>query len=586
MKNMITADKNILKLLPAIMMLFACAGYSSAMKGQEITQVMRDSIFISALRDELTRNLSSLEDPETGKPFFISYCMLNGVLTSAQAMMGALTESSASEIGDWYLRLMMGSYERNDENFIDPLSRQQDEYSVQIGCPIEPDYWGIRKAFWWNTDNVFRSAVKNYKNKLQAIKEYPLDPETDKLPDYTRSEPVKIIVPGSIYNVSKQQAESIVKEISGLFRNNSEIEQSVASFTSISSAVYMVNSEGSEVRIPLNLSVLNITLGVRDDEDEMLSENITYLAHSVELLPAIDSIKQAAFQLGKYLLELKNIDKRSEEYNGPVLLMKQAAAYGFLSALFEGDNKLFASREPLVYSMKKNLLQRDKQSVEAKFDKRIVSKDISVTVHPHLEEYDGIMLMGNIIVDAEGVVPPDQITLIENGILKNLLSNRIPTPKISRSNGHCRFGFRLGGFMLDDAPSIVKVSAAVTHSHAGLKQQLINLAEERGLEYAYIIKPLIPSANYSPLCFYQVELTTGREKLVRPFVYNDITLNDLNKKIFLSNQTYVTNILFGSYSQYGSNFSAGFPVSMITPDALLIEDINFSRLSDNIDFDY
>ncbi len=574
-------------LFTVIGLLFVYFNNYTPLKGQEITQAMRDSIFISALRDELIRSLNGLEDKETGKPFFISYCMLNGVLTSSQAMMGALTESSASDIGDWYLRLMMGSYERNDENFVDPLNQQQNEYSVQIGCPIEPDYWDIRKAFWWNTDNVFRSAVKNYKNKLQAIKEYPLDTLTDKLPDYTRAEPVKINIPGSIYETSdKKKSENIVKEISGIFRNNKGIEQSVASLTAITSTVYMVNSEGSEVRIPLNLSVLNITLGVRDNEDEILSENITYIAPVISALPSVDSIKNDALQLGNYLLELKKIEKSSEEYNGPVLLAKQASAYAFLSALFEGDNKLFASREPLVYSMKKNLLQRDKQSIESKFEKRIISKDLTVSVHPHLEEYNGVKLIGNIIVDAEGVVPPDEIILIENGILKNLICNRIPTPKVAQSNGHYRFGFRMGGFFLDDAPSIVKISPSVTYNHAQLKQQLVDLAEERGLEYAYLIKPLIPSANYSPLCFYQIDLSTGKEKLVRPFIFNEVTLNDLNKKIYLSNQTYVSNMLFGAYSQYGSNFSAGFPVSMIVPDALLLEDIYLRQLSNDFDFDY
>jgi len=574
-------------LFTVIGLLFVYFNNYTPLKGQEITQAMRDSIFISALRDELIRSLNGLEDKETGKPFFISYCMLNGVLTSSQAMMGALTESSASDIGDWYLRLMMGSYERNDEKFVDPLNQQQNEYSVQIGCPIEPDYWDIRKAFWWNTDNVFRSAVKNYKNKLQAIKEYPLDTLTDKLPDYTRAEPVKINIPGSIYETSdKKKSENIVKEISGIFRNNKGIEQSVASLTAITSTVYMVNSEGSEVRIPLNLSVLNITLGVRDNEDEILSENITYIAPVISALPSVDSIKNDALQLGNYLLELKKIEKSSEEYNGPVLLAKQASAYAFLSALFEGDNKLFASREPLVYSMKKNLLQRDKQSIESKFEKRIISKDLTVSVHPHLEEYNGVKLIGNIIVDAEGVVPPDEIILIENGILKNLICNRIPTPKVAQSNGHYRFGFRMGGFFLDDAPSIVKISPSVTYNHAQLKQQLVDLAEERGLEYAYLIKPLIPSANYSPLCFYQIDLSTGKEKLVRPFIFNEVTLNDLNKKIYLSNQTYVSNMLFGAYSQYGSNFSAGFPVSMIVPDALLLEDIYLRQLSNDFDFDY
>ena len=170
-------------------MVLLCCLFSFKANGQEISQGERDSIFITALRDELKRSLAGLEDAEAGKPFFISYSLLNGVMTNSEAVMGSLTESSSDDVGDWYLRLMMGSYDAMMKISLIPWPVRTRPSRIQIACPVEPDYWGIRKAFWWNTDNVFRSAVKNYKNKLRALKEFPLDEETEKLPDYTRAEP-------------------------------------------------------------------------------------------------------------------------------------------------------------------------------------------------------------------------------------------------------------------------------------------------------------------------------------------------------------------------------------------------------------
>jgi hypothetical protein len=551
-----------------------CCLFSFRTTGQEISQGERDSIFISALRDELTRSMAGLEDAEAGKPFFISYSLLNGVMTSSDAVLGSLTESVSVDVGDWYLRLMMGNYERNDENFVDPLANPDRPNRIQIACPVEPDYWGIRKAFWWNTDNVFRSAVKNYKNKLRALKEFPLDAETEKIPDYTKADAVRISLPGSIVEFSKEQTGKLAKDLSAVFRNAEGIYMSEASVTAMSSTVYMVNTEGSEVRIPLNLCMVNIRAQVKTEEEEILSDNVTFIAPFLFSLPPADTMKQAAIRLGEYLLQLKNAAKSREEYNGPVLLLNQASSNAFLSALFSGENSLIASREPLVYNMKTSMVPREKIPFETKIDKRIISRFLTVTALPRLEQFDGIDLMGSLRVDAEGIIPPEEILLVQDGILKNLLCNRVPTPKVAQSNGHHRIGFRMGGFTFQDAPSVIKISTAAAYDHAGLKEQLISLGSEKGLEFVYIIKPLIMSANYSPLCFYLLDISSGEEKMVRPLQLNNISVNDLNKRVYASSNFCINNILFGLFSQAGGSFLSGIPVSMIVPDALLLEEIN------------
>jgi hypothetical protein len=276
-------------------LLLYCA-FSFKTKGQEIQQSARDSIFMSALHDELRRSMENLEDTGSGKPCFISYSLLNGVLTNSEAVLGALTGSSSMDVGDWYLRLMMGSYDRNDENFIDPLAGPDGQNQFEMVCPVEPDYWSVRKAFWWNTDNIFRSAVKSYKNKISAIREFPLDAETSTLPDYTKAPAVKLSYPGSIVVFPRQQTDGLVKELSAIFRDVKGIHKSEVSLTALSSTVYTVNSEGTDIRIPLNLCLINIMVQVKTERNRC-SVIISASWLPGIFLPPVDSMKQAALRL-------------------------------------------------------------------------------------------------------------------------------------------------------------------------------------------------------------------------------------------------------------------------------------------------
>jgi hypothetical protein len=325
---------------------------------------------------------------------------------------------------------------------------------------------------------------------------------------------------------------------------------------------------------------------VKTGDEEILSDHIMFIAPLLTSLPSADSMKNAAVRLGEYLLELKDAAKSLEEYNGPVLLWYHASSNAFLYGLFGGENNLIASREPLVYNIKKGMAPREKVAFETKMGKRIISRDLTVTALPGLEQYEGIDLIGNLQVDAEGVVPPEEILLVKDGIMKDLLCDRVPTPKIPRSNGHNRIGFRAGGFVFRDAPSVIKISTSEAYRHEDLKQQLISLGEEKGLDYVYIIRPLIVSANYSPLCFYRLDLASGEEKLVQPLHLTDITMNDLNKRIYVSDSLFVANTFFGNYSPGGGGYMDGVLVSMIVPDALLLEEITLQPSAGGMDLGF
>ncbi|HEX2933760.1 MAG TPA: metallopeptidase TldD-related protein [Bacteroidales bacterium] len=548
---------------------------------QSYNDMPKDSIVIKALRDELYRNLNRLESKDAGKPFFISYSYLQGKVVQASALLGSLISSDEYPVTDWTLRLMMGNYNINDENFEDRYTQQDEKQEYQVKPPLEPDYWGLRRMFWWNTSNVFRSAAQNYKSKLAALKDKPIRSEEEKMPDYTQATPIKRFEKSINEEVSKQEAEAFVRNLSLVFKGYKDVHRSNASLYIYNATVYIMNTEGTELMIPINFVYANISASVYTEKGDDLSESITFFGNKFSDLPSADSIKSAANMLANYLNELKKAETIKENYSGPVLLYDDAAANLLASGLFGGNMPLIAYRKPLVNDISKEMTPKDNNSIESRMDKKIIAKDLSVKALPQLKTYNGVNLFGSFDIDNEGIVPAKEVNLVEKGILKGLLSGRVPSKKSPGSNGHNRLGIAGGGFYTTIGPGIIEVTSDNTKNEADLKKQAAELAQDNGLEYVFIIRPLFRGNNcYSPLNYYQYDINTGKEKLVRPMSIDNISLNTLNKIDGAGKSMFVKNAVF-----QGENFSNDFSgrglfTSFIVPSSLLIREIELQAPAD------
>ena len=101
-----------------------------------------------------------------------------------------------------------------------------------------------------------------------------------------------------------------------------------------------------------------------------------------------------------------------------------------------------------------------------------------------------------------------------------------------------------------------------------MKQSLIRKAEEIGLDYALLFRPVQTTGISSMFQAYKVDVATGEETPVR------IDFVDLSSTISLfrvneiSDKKIVSNQFFGST---GSNGINGVPISLIVPDAILVD---------------
>jgi hypothetical protein len=268
----------------------------------------------------------------------------------------------------------------------------------------------------------------------------------------------------------------------------------------------------------------------------------------------------------------------------------------------DNPNGLLAARKPIVSNPVLNqrygqyLPQENK--LEQLSDKKVISREFTVASVLDRNNYGGTPLIGYYELDAQGVVPAAKTVLIENGVLKALLTDRTPTLRNKTSNGHNVFflnGSSLTGTL---GSGIIELSSSETKSYTALKEALIAAAKEEDYEYAYIVRKManpmagvpglsafVPSSNTGtfvvsrPLYVYRITVKDGKEELIRSTKISDLSLKSFKRIIGVADTQQVYNILQkGKLGNYGS-FS-GAPASFIVPKAIVFQELEIEKDKD------
>ncbi len=537
-------------------------------------QSFSDSVIFSAMRDELKRNIEQLADDHYEKPFFIAYTIADVQNVLVNATLGALNTSGTRAYKDWQVRVMVGDYDINDENF-DYDEPQETVYRASIDMPVDDDYDGIRRSLWLTTNNVYHSAAQTYKSKMDLIDHKQLKESDLQISDFSKAPLVNMKFPSPDIAVDKEQIEDYTKELSSIFKQYPEIYYSDVTCNIFQSTVYFVNSEGTEVKFPYNVSSLIVQAGTMSDDSERIQRKIVYAFNTPDELPRMQNVSDDVKIMVDNLLLLRQADRLREDYTGPVLFLHEAVARTFENVLFSGLDQLIANRESLQSSSQMNLYyDKSNNTLESRIDQLILSKDLTITAESRQSKYNGIPLLGSFKVDAEGVVPPEKLVLVEDGILKTLLNGRTPSRNVSVSNGHMRFDYGFGGLVKQVGPGVIKITSSTPSSEKELKAKLIQKAKDEGLDYGIIVRSLEGSSPIKPVNIYRISTETGEEEIVRSARINPPSLNTLKRHLGVSGNLLVHNtILPGSQGRNASPFPTGMPVSFIVPDALFLEDI-------------
>lgn len=534
-------------------------------------------IVLQAMKDEMERNMTELVYKDFDKPFFISYTVADMHSLHISATLGALISSGENKHKTWAARVMAGDYKVNDENFDgnpQPSLPDIPEYDL----PVEDDYDGIRQALWVITNNIYKRAGAGYKNKMEMLERSGLSVEDLEIDDFSRAPVVEMIDTVIKPDPDIDKLEDLVKQLSEVYYRYPDIIDSEVTLNYIFATVYFVNSEGTTLKIPLQLSIISSSASIFDPAGKEITHHVVTFSRDIKELISSDSLEKDLNTLAANITAVNTADPLQENYSGPVLVQGQPALQMVYNDLFRGKNSLVAYRESLSAGPQNSVYyEQNPNTFETKLNKKVASENLTITTMPAYPGFSFAPLPGSFKVDAEGVMPEDSLVLIQNGILKNLLNDRTPTRSVPSSNGYKRFSLHPSFVSKSISPGILRVRYDSSQSCKGLKNTLIRHAREEGYEYALIVRSPEVSGSYYPAGIYKVDIESGDEKLVRSAYIKNVP-DDLMKNVITSSDkeqvfSFLTSDNTSSSNNGINGSSGGIPVTVTGPGAFLFSEM-------------
>ncbi len=569
-KNM----KRITKIIAIILLIATSKNF--AISNQEI---------LRAMRDEIQRSIDSLYISSLPKPYYIEYLLTISNNYRTSSYLGSLVDSSSNFSAKINVTVRVGSYQLDNSNYLDFsfamfFGGEQGEESYQSRfIPIELNYNSIRRELWLATDAAYKEVTQTYSKKLAALKNRLMK---DTIPDFSKSDIHKNLDTNfTLPKISLPIFCNLTDSLSKIFTEYPNINNSLVTFEHIQNVKYYVNSEGTEFVKSELFSGIEVS-GTTQSADGMLINNF-YTAYSMtpDNLPEIDSLKKATKLICETLTRAQNAKPLDDSYSGPILFEGQAAAELF--AQLYAPN-LVAQRSLLSEQGLQNFSKYT--AFQTKIGGRVLPEFLSIHSIPLQKELKRSELVGYYKIDDEGI-PTQNITLVEKGYLKTLLTNRTPIKRIPSSNGNCR----------DDYPMFSNIEVVsdkkYSKTHRELRNKLIQLCKQRDLPYAIVIRKIM-NQNLLATVFFNIAnmdfkfsgdqptlqvveaykiYPDGREELIRGGELKGFTTQSFKDIILVGKEPYVLNILAPSISsKFGSSFY--LQSSIISPD-LLFEDGEF-----------
>jgi predicted Zn-dependent protease len=440
----------------------------------------QDDVAMRAMKDELARSVSELQLQKMDKPYFIAYRMDEISQATVSAMLGSLTEDQPSRVRLIGVEVRVGDYVLDNSNYVSIRNfgaGVSGMFSSISRAPLDDNYQQIRRDFWIATDSQYKKALEDLSAKRAALE---MRQHTDNIPDFDKEPPATLSEPPE-KNQASDDLKTLARDISAVFRSTPEIYGSSVDLQYRNYYTRYINSEGSSFTRAQPLFKLQINARTQAPDGLPISDSIDLYGRTLADLPTRDAIISRTREMANRILKLRATSS-IEHYNGPVLFEGGASGEIFAQQFATG---LMAVRTPLSddprFEMYFNQMmsQLGGGSFVDKIGGRVLPDFLNVSDNPLLSEYKGVRLLGSTKIDDDGVKTRETL-LVDHGVLKTLLSTRVPVRSVLQSTGSRR------GW--GPAPSNLFVTSEKSLSLDQLRQELLRRAKARGLDYGIIVR--------------------------------------------------------------------------------------------------
>jgi hypothetical protein len=530
-------------------LLFALGSLLAAVPGSlnAAESKTEDDVVLRALVDELDRSIKDLVLSDLPRPYFVQLNANERQMYSLSAAYGGLQRSNENRSRSTGVRIRVGSYELDNTNF-------RRAFGQAGNLALDDEYPALRHAIWLLLDQDYKQAVETLAQKIAYMKDKTIEDRPD---DFSTAPSTTALEPRGSIAFDRQLWEKNIQQLSDRFSSYPMIHDADVTLFAGAVTEWIVNSEGSRVRIGDSGIHIQINARLQADDGMPLADSVVYLGERPDQLPPLAKMLSDVEEMCTRLIALAAAPVL-EQYTGPVLFDAKAAGVAFESLL---SNRLCARPTPLGGG--------EDDSFEKKIGLRILPRSFQIYDDPGPQFFEDTILAGAYRYDDEAV-KPSKISLVEKGILKTLLAGRAPTRKVKQSTGHGRSsGFgdpraNIGCLYIQDDNGV---------GDEELKQELIQAARDEGLPYGLRIKALEEGAEGElgdPVYAFKVHVEDGREELVRGLSFRPVEPSSMKR------------ILAGGKNRRVYNSIAATSASVISP-AVVFEELELRKAETEFD---
>jgi hypothetical protein len=351
---------------------------------------------------------------------------------------------------------------------------------------------------------------------------------------------------------------------------------------------------------PFQVLVIKVYATLIASDGQPQTDFFTIYVRSLNELPNPAQLVAKTTDMAKRLEKLYSAPSLEEDYDGPVMFAEDALAEVLAQVFFHKTDGILAYRTPVIPTSYSNTSTESRSRLMKKIGQQVIAPDISLYASDG-KQYDKNYnpIFGYAPMDAEGVTPPYQLPIIENGILKNLLSDASSTIATDTSNGHSRWAIHLSTDRLTPTLStgVFEMHGTKAVPYKKLKKRLISLAKAAHHEYAYIVKRVsfvfdpidFPNVfNYythapsaTALVVIQVSVKDGSETNISMANMEEITLKNFNQVGGYSIERTIINLMVQptktNVTQTKEFGTSAAPCSFMIPKYMILNNVHLKN---------
>jgi len=524
-----------------------------------------DNILFKAMEDEMKRAEKDLKLPGAPPIYFISCTVTENryiSITSNKGNVVYVKESPKERMHS--INLYVGNSKLSSDYSYSGNGMVSQQFTTS-----DDNYDQLRRNFWQTYDLAYKFAVEVYNSKKNNLKTANLSDQEKALEDITPLKKIEVYTPHfDQYSLDKKILSDLADKISLKISESKGVFDAKAEIDGIENVYYYVSNEGTKIKEPVAYIRITMSAKIRNAKKQVIKDKKVFYAKSTLKLPSESEILNMATSFASELSSMYDISTVDEYYLGPVLFVEEAAGAVFAENI-AGPSGVLSFRKPIqvmaTVARPENVGNaKNIKPLEERMGKKVVDNRLSVMNITSDTKFGASELLGSYRYDAQGIKAKDSVLLIQNGILKNLLSTRVPTLKIKESTGSLRFGVKPRSVSLAQAPGNLIIKSSSTANCDSLKKMLIVSAKEEGLEYCYIVKKI---AAYDEIKLVKVNVNDGKETIITGAEIGVIPFTKLKRVLGVSTEQSLYNYLYNEE----------IPVSVVHPKGVLIEDVEIDK---------